>query len=1172
MYQADVRNRNRAQDAMSSPEPKRQRTGEASDSVGFLTATYHTILVKVEAVKLRKTANPLRPVTEGHKAVKHYTELFKQGSYGDTRDYISVALPGMEKAKMEELVQKLKGMDEKDRNLHAADGVTPGLKEYLAGKENSVVLVDGAHRLYALKHPDVLKLGKPPTAVLYYRRDGEPMSELDVQSVGRNLNRGASIVVEMSTLDKVNSVLSVVRSVAQKEEAVSGDDDDKRLVARIRAKKEKPDTDDVLELCSRRQFFTLDKRQGRKYVTVALGLYRYNDPRESVWDTLEAMDFQNLLEYSSPKVWACPSDESQIFVLEALGRFYEKHKGKGRIKKDEKFCGEVGARPILLWDAVRDVAKKKNALDKKYLEIMVLKSSSSKARVTIRDRCMKWFTDISIAAMLDNKAFLKKLGNLAGFIEMHSKWPLSEEEKAKMEAAKNATPPKPERDSRGKSASPGTVRGRGRGGTSGDPEEVASQGVRRSKRVLQKKGEAGGERKSRRKNRPKSDFSSSSEEEKDVEVVEESEGEDGAGIGNAGKVGEAGDGDEEMNRELLSVTEKVGEGDRGAGGGEEGEGKGDKEQSGEKDGEKSAEEEGEKSSERKLPWVPEMNPSELGSIGDASRDRADEVEEEEEEESVFKEDGKKAKKPSDLLLDPIPAKWATEENRVVESMDSHGFTVTHRADGKFAYTYPRLRDHGMKNLRREEQSVSNDEVLWYVGDCVGPEGQHHICRLMFDFVGRECTINPTWKMEKEGEGEEQTKEFLKEMASALDDSAIRTTSVQQVLRSLGFRPPHDSFFCLTMRDLVLVRRIVSAGVLSRIEAFKRIWSDNGEGYDVYPIVRDAAAFALESARARLDTEGFTVFSGMLDPKSGLDNWYKGIALDAKEPHEKGEASVESAMGLVYGLFGYFQALLPTAEEYRVYTIPEKKTNAWGAIRNGAGDSTGRINNQARYTTHWSAVHDGLIEAGAGEDGYQHLRGRCIVEGIIMMLAHKLRLKYKTFAGEKEAGEENVVPEIYAPDSGGRFIATGNACRSQAAHIDFNYDKEKLAYGEDGNRLPQFEYPGYFAMVAGEEGMYLWVLPGSQKIVILPTHEMGKLAQICEMELIKVEPWSVIIMRGDVLHGGAGGKDSKKLACIRFHMYIGRNGVTLVDNINMFKGFKKRFQAAEKSDKDLRRVF
>ena len=191
---------------MGSRGPKRQKTANAPSDTEFLENNYCTVLVTVDARKLKKTANPVRSLNKQHPSVAKYLAMFKRGEYGGGENYISVALPGLEGAAMEELVEKLKSVSLGERNLHAEEPITEGLKAHL--EQSDVVLVDGAHRLVALEDEEVREVHPFPTAKLYYRDQGKPFSELDVQSVGRTLNKYSSTVVQMSLGNSVESILS----------------------------------------------------------------------------------------------------------------------------------------------------------------------------------------------------------------------------------------------------------------------------------------------------------------------------------------------------------------------------------------------------------------------------------------------------------------------------------------------------------------------------------------------------------------------------------------------------------------------------------------------------------------------------------------------------------------------------------------------------------------------------------------------------------------------------------------------------------------------------------------------------------------------------------------------------------------------------------------------------
>ena len=177
----------------------------------------------------------------------------------------------------------------------------------------------------------------------------------------------------------------------------------------------------------------------------------------------------------------------------------------------------------------------------------------------------------------------------------------------------------------------------------------------------------------------------------------------------------------------------------------------------------------------------------------------------------------------------------------------------------------------------------------------------------------------------------------------------------------------------------------------------------------------------------------------------------------------------------------------------------------------------------------------------------------------------MQLRFKVFNVERRT------PPLYSPDSGDRFLATGKECVIQKANLDFFYDREKLVDPDSGAPLKQVPHPGYFALVFGEQGGYLWIAPGSHRVSLIDPSLLKAAGSVYDMRLQRFAPWSIIIVRGDVLHGGVGGNGSQNKMCLRYHMYIGREGVALADGINCYPGFKPRKDDKMLSEDDLLRT-
>jgi len=103
---------------------------------------------------------------------------------------------------------------------------------------------------------------------------------------------------------------------------------------------------------------------------------------------------------------------------------------------------------------------------------------------------------------------------------------------------------------------------------------------------------------------------------------------------------------------------------------------------------------------------------------------------------------------------------------------------------------------------------------------------------------------------------------------------------------------------------------------------------------------------------------------------------------------------------------------------------------------------------------------------------------------------------------------------------------------------------------------------YFLLATGADGAMLRVWPDSARV--LRHLQQGDVTRrIVRPELVYLPPFSFVLLRGDVVHTGAGATDNvTRLAagpqatgmrysrCIRLHMYLQDKGVPLTNAIHL----------------------
>ena len=168
-----------------------------------------------------------------------------------------------------------------------------------------------------------------------------------------------------------------------------------------------------------------------------------------------------------------------------------------------------------------------------------------------------------------------------------------------------------------------------------------------------------------------------------------------------------------------------------------------------------------------------------------------------------------------------------------------------------------------------------------------------------------------------------------------------------------------------------------------------------------------------------------------------------------------------------------------------------------------------------------------------------LRAKCLVDARLGMIAAKMGIAFG-------AGVTRTVPSIAMPKTGGRLLATGPECIRQHLHTDC-----MVRTCFEGGRPRPSPVPGYFMVATGSFTAGLWVVPRSHAALALPTVPIREEAlKNSKVEFITIPPYSVLIGRGDVAHGGAGFRDLgiRDGRCMRYHMPFTTHGRTLSDAV------------------------
>lgn len=368
------------------------------------------------------------------------------------------------------------------------------------------------------------------------------------------------------------------------------------------------------------------------------------------------------------------------------------------------------------------------------------------------------------------------------------------------------------------------------------------------------------------------------------------------------------------------------------------------------------------------------------------------------------------------------------------------------------------------------------------------------------------------------------------------------------LRSLGVRPPHRSFFTLTGDDLELVHEnmfLHAHFAANRTKTVDQFCAGAVEGW-------------YRAKRVELDEAGFVVLEGFADD-SVLEEEKNEDVVSAFRLETTLLRRKNTEANRVRKLLEHFEKHIPSPQF--ISHGRGNKNSVWSTIINEDDGSDGTIVGQARYTT----TNFGLTwNLENNKDNSSLVTARAELDIRILQAAKLLRLRYSSFDDPGVSGADsekaNVThpPPLYAPDTGGRFLATGPKCRPQVPHCDFKW------YETQGDsKSVGLKYPGYFCIVTTSSPTPLWVARGSHRYIWQSEGKKKKIEEAMRMEKIIIPPFSMFFARGDVTHAGAGFEDSVDgeggtyNPLVRYHMYLVREDVPLLDAISYMANLNMR---------------
>ena len=453
--------------------------------------------------------------------------------------------------------------------------------------------------------------------------------------------------------------------------------------------------------------------------------------------------------------------------------------------------------------------------------------------------------------------------------------------------------------------------------------------------------------------------------------------------------------------------------------------------------------------------------------------------------------------------------WELDENRIPEAdrrVDENKFAVSHAWDGGLRYERPDPRHSGFISIAPEEpEEVVGNVEPWWKGELPGWD-----TRLYEDRYSQVVRLSRPWALSPLPPPGALDWELKYRMP--IPGDWAEDLSCEALLRSLGFRPPHQSHFRLSAKDVLAARASVFAHAMADIDMVPdtAMWQSLGRMY-------------FKGRRQELDAQGYIVEKGFVLRESVGDQW------------EFPDGAQKTATAGIRELFEHFENQLPDPNAAMTVQIEDM----WGKIRNTKRTTAVSEMRNVRWQSTAQATNTELEAAGTEA----LIKARCMVEVSVWVFLHFLHLEGATF-DDVDGRRPNELPRLEATDSGSRFLASGPACADQIAHTDFMHTSNV----QTGDYPETVTYPGYFMIQMGSEPGALWVLQGSHRFVFLTPQDEKTLAKVIGMTIVKIPAWSLFLGRGDLVHGGCGTEQCGGRACMRMHDYALRDGVPFVDTI------------------------
>ncbi len=965
------------------------------------------------------------------------------------------------------------------------------------------------------------------------------MTMFDVINIGIQLNEQASAVIPQTQDDLTCNIFQLLRTVVRAGPSVFPSTTEKRIVQDLICENNLVKARTLMSLiCARRVANTVSNNQKRKYCIIVCGLWKY----KMHWKDLMSLikDVNNLEVSSNQSLWDCTTLTEQLFVLKMVSLLFPVVRGSVFDSNGKRVTvtlkeSMLSNKSKILWRKLGSLAKKHKVSANDLGGKEIIQGGNREGALLVSTKVISWMTKLSPEVLVVDEVqhFSNVLSPLLTFLETHTEWVRSDPAHSVAQPKKPSTPDHTDNKVAEKDNSTDSEEDDSSSSSSGSDSEPAHSPTSNKEGTKGLRLELLDNQSTKSASKFRSDARSSEVDDvlEDQPLDENLPGASQSGCGETAtnplvkndknlilpkstrhsrKESEGVDIDPSLNEKCV-ITPKV----PSFGNSPE-------------------------------PMVPRDDAA-VSSPAPRPERNAKLLARKKCSMSLAITDSENESEGEGTKKTKIIRPREDEKNSVNESSDKYGFRITHRWSGAgsgISWQTPSVRKGGFINVRKRDGLYSGLMIT---------ASKRTKVNLMEDYVTPWTTmVGKDWKLDEEPDLGDEELHFKNRFWERGVEGSM-SMSAQKILRTLGFRPPHSALFLLSYYDILRLRAFTHSRICHEFPAFGKFLLGSLQGssaqreLEAKDSVKELVVNTIRMRRKLLDTNGFVVFPGIFDRieseesnASSSDAWVQYF--DRYLP--SGVEGIGKVLTEVNSLFNFMCGSLPSAAELESNNIPRAKKVAFASIRDNAGNPSGKLSKSSRITSVRGRMNEFLGE-GADARKIQLLKVRASIEVVVMQMAAMLRLDYQSFEGP----ESEFHPKLYVPDSGSRFLATAPNCETQVPHLDYFHVKGLQSADAPRSIAGGCALPAYFAIVTGSSFYPIWVLPGSQKYVFLSEPKLKDVSELEKLRLLYVPPHSILLVRGDVIHCGAGSLECSGNFCERLHLYIGRETISIPDAIN-----------------------